>query len=237
MPLHSGVIYNTITDYSGNIPNITTSLNMGIIDGCVRELTPVITPYGFHSVPADNFTAVTGTSAGNTSSVVLGFLNPCSYASVVNPSEVTKTSEQENVQDLKTGESEIFNSFNYALRMEEEKINIKWKDLSSRIANGENVMNLFLEVYAQMSQLINLMNSFWTLYNNHVHVNVDPGTITQTLPPMASFQASYIPVAPEGTIVQPQPFFTTIKDELGTGSGIHIDNNGSKYSNYIAETP
>ncbi len=224
MAVYLGNTFDAGTDYSGTLPNVSVSLNMDMVDNCVRLYTPIITPFGFHSVPVDNLTAVQAGSSNYNTSVVLGFLNPCSG---------TTEEPQDNIEELGQGESELFNGFNYTIRMQKEKINVKWKDLETRITNGENDMNLFLEIYAQMNQLINLMDSYWTIFNSHVHPNVDPSIPAQTLP--TATPVVYASNAPTGLIVQAQPFFDTIKAELGTGDTIHIDNNGAMFSSYTAE--
>ena len=252
MSIFSGITSGVNSDYTGNIANTTVSLNMAIIDGCVRDNTPVLTPYGFHSLPPDNFTAVQAGSPNYVSSVVIGYVNPCSEVAELEADEETITvkSTQSNVKNLEYGETEIFNAFNYALRLEKDKVNVKWKSLETRINNGENVMNLFLEIYAQMDQLINLMDGFWVLYNAHVHDTL-PHTHTDSVggacsstpltTEVTASTVSYVVNAPAGSLSRPQPFFTTIKNEMNvsgsyTGENIHIDDNGIKYSAYIPET-
>ena len=225
MSILSGFTFSSEGNYSGNVANVLTTLNISIVSEFIRPNTPVITSFGFHSVPADNLTAIHNGTPMLDSSVVMGYLNPCAP---------TPTSNQDNIKDLKKGESEIFNSFDFALRMEKEKINAKYRSLETRINNGENVMNLMLEIYSQMNQLINLMDTNWTIYNNHIH-ELNPHEPTLTLKPEGPYQVIFVEKALAGTLVKPQTFFTTIKNELGSGQTMHITSNGIQFPAYTGD--
>lgn len=217
MGLYAGITSGAIPDYTGNKPNTSCNLNMNCCNNASRESIVMCQPAGFQCIPKDNLTCVYGGNNYQDDSVVLGYLNSCA--------------DVPNSIDLEGGETQTFNYFNYSLRLEKDKINAKWKEIETKIAIGDNVVMLMVEIYQQMLSYINAMNIYWVnMFDKHTHKYLPgPGGPTETAPTSSPYVVvDYVPRAP----------FTTLKEQLDrdAGSGIKgatcfIDINGEKYHN------
>lgn len=212
-------IYNENSNPDGQTyqPDVSLNLNMRVAGNTIRNNTPVVFPYGFQSIPYDNLTCIHTGPPNFTSSVVLGHLNS-SY-------------NQSNAKELQVGESEIFNKSNYAFRLELTRILAKWvntdddENKECKIAIGDNVVNLLVEIYAQMQAYIDAMNDQWQQkFNAHTH-SYNPGNnpATETAATTISFHTQDY---------TPRENFTHLKDdELKDGTTCYIDDHGKIYTN------
>lgn len=156
--------YTTSATFNSNssdntYPAVTLTVNYSTINGYVKTSVPVITPYGFVSVPIDNKTCSYAGVGQFNAAVVLGYTN------TQPPSNVPTT--------LGPGEVSLFSHGNYTFSIQNDKLHIAFTNsngtFNTRVTNDENVNIVLIDVIAEIAALEAKLNDLITKYNSHTH--------------------------------------------------------------------
>jgi len=145
----------------------TALLNYNTINGYVKINVPVITPYGYISVPEDN-TGCAYAGIGNfQAAAIIGYNNIQPSDSNV-PSTLTK------------GEICLVSKGNYAFSIQNNKLYITFTNgnhtvINTRVTIDENVNTILIDTIAEITALEDKVNDLISKYNNHTHT---PGSYT-----------------------------------------------------------
>ncbi len=201
-------IYNATSD--SNYPAVTVTVNYNTINGYVKTSIPIISPYGFISVPMDNQScAYTGVGQFNAATVI-GYTN---------------SQPPSNVPTLAKGESCMFSNGNYVFSVQNKQLyvtftNDNYEVINTRATIDENVNTILIDTIAEIAALETKVNDFISKYNLHVHTSAAPGSPTSApLPP--NTETAYTATSN----------FTRDKSFLGSdGANNFIDKNGKLIS-------
>lgn len=147
-------------------PAVTVTNNYNTINNYQLANIPIITPYGFVSVPVDNAKCVYAGTGNFQASFVQGYVNTLPTDS--------------NLGDLEVGETGLFSSGNFTFKIKNDKLWVTFTNtdnevISTRITNDENVNTILIDTIAEINALELKFNNFLLLFNAHVHSGVAPG--------------------------------------------------------------
>lgn len=150
-------------------------------------LNPVVNPYGYASMPDQNYSAVIG-NLGIRSQfpVVLGYTNA-----------VKATSPLQQV----AGETALYNSTNFSFELKLTELRARFNGISSKIVNGNADQKLLSDIFNEFIDLVTYLNlQTQSIYNNHIHNlgGSTGGALLVTIPPLNIDTSSLTVTAPDG---------------------------------------
>jgi phage gp45-like len=152
---------------------VTVSVNYNTIDGYVKPDVPILSPYGFISMPDDNANSIyLGTSAYNAIGVV-GYTN--------------SLAKNSNMSGMVKGESGIFSKNNFTLKAKLNAListftNDSNTTITTTLPISENIVKILIDIINEIRALEANYNALITTFNNfnadflaHVHGGVTTG--------------------------------------------------------------
>ena len=122
----------------------------------VSNPTPIITPFGFASLPDKNYyAAVLYPGSYGQTPFVIGFGGDVS---------------NENPLDVQVGETALFNNSGFTLELKLKEIRARFNDISCKLMNGDSTARILLDLLNEILNYVDYSNSTWTTkFNIHTH--------------------------------------------------------------------
>jgi phage gp45-like len=150
-------------------------------------VTPVVAPYGFASMPDQNYTAVVGSlGIRSQAPVVLGYTNA-----------VKSTSPLQQV----AGETALYNSTNFSFEVKLTELRARFNGISCKIVNGNADQKLLSDIFNEFIDLVTYLNlQTQTIYNTHIHNlgGTAGGALLVTIPALNITSSTLTVTAPSG---------------------------------------
>lgn len=189
---------------------ITATLNYNTIDGYVKENVPILSPYGYISIPDDN---------SNCSYVGVGQYNAAAINGYSNQQPSTS-----NVPILQKGEVCLVSKGNYAFSIKNNQLYVTFTNsnavvVNTRITIDENVNTILIDTIAEIAALETKINIMIGYINQLINTlsTVQPGSGVILSPISTNPIATYTPTSN----------YTRDQSFLGsTGVNNFVDDNG-----------
>lgn len=179
--IYNGKTFGATLNFTSNVDSpygaVITSVNYNTINGFVKPNVPILTPYGFVSIPPDNENcAYIGTGAF-LATAIAGYTNALPGNS--------------NISDLMKGEVSLISAGNFAIKakltaLQSTFTNSADATITTTLAISENIVLILIDIMKEIIALETAVNAMVTTYNLHTH----PVTGSTTTPPNQP-QSSY----------------------------------------------
>jgi hypothetical protein len=149
---------------------VTVSVNYNTIDGYVKSDVPILSPYGFISMPDDNANGIyLGTSAYNAIGIA-GYTN--------------SLPKDSNMSEMVKGESGIFSAGNFTLKAKLDALISTFTNNADAVITtilpiSENIVLILIDIMKEIRALEAAVNTMVSTYNLLTH----PVTGSTTTPP------------------------------------------------------
>jgi len=179
--IYNGKTFGATLNFTSNVDSpygaVVTSVNYNTINGFVKPNVPILTPYGFVSIPPDDENcAYIGTGAF-LATAIAGYTNALPGNS--------------NISDLIKGEVSLISAGNFAIKAKLTALQSTFTNnadttITTTLAISENIVLILIDMMNEIIALETAVNAMVTTYNLHTH----PVTGSTTTPPNQP-QSSY----------------------------------------------
>lgn len=209
----NGAVFNHDEESNSSYAAVTAKLKSNTVSNYTVDSVPVISPYGFISVPDDNQQAAYGSlgNGGYAAQYVFGFTN--------------QQKSDSNLAGLAKGETALFSRANYTLQIKNDRVLITFTNgnedvVTSELAIDKNVVTVLIDLVAEINALeektndiievqtaiINSLSTLYSAFGSHTH---SPGTFANSGGAVGGVSGNIVVPTPAPSITPNDPYVPT----------------------------